>query len=75
MKNDKQYKELIIISKKISDIRKGKGMSRDDLMKESGISRRTIQNVENGLGFSVKTLLDIAKALDMKPDYFLKELG
>ena len=55
----------------IKKYREMKGISRDQLAELSGITRRTIQNVENGNDCSVRTLLKLAGALEVSPAILL----
>ena len=55
---------------KVKEIREEKGMTQEELEKESGISRQTISAIENGkVKFSnSNTLLALAKALNCSLD-------
>lgn len=53
----------------VKDLRKRKGLSQEDLAKESGLSLRTIQRVENGESEPTgETLKRISSVLNITPD-------
>jgi len=53
----------------VKDLRKRKGLSQDDLAKESGLSLRTIQRVENGESEPTgETLKRISSVINITPD-------
>lgn len=53
----------------VKDLRKRKGLSQDDLAKESGLSLRTIQRVENGESEPTgETLKRISSVFNITPD-------
>jgi len=61
---------------KIKKERERQGLSRDQLVElvasaEQKISRRTLQNVENGKGCSVSTFIKLAEALKVHPAILL----
>ncbi len=58
------------IGHKIMTVRQILGITRDELVEMSGVCRKTLQNVENGKGMTVSTLLKIAEALNVPPAKF-----
>jgi predicted transcriptional regulator len=70
-------KDLIMIKimdgygKKIEKERERQGLTRDQLVEMSKVSRRTLQNVENGKGCTVETLIKLAGGLKVHPAIFL----
>ena len=61
---------------KLKEIREQKGLTQEQLAKDSGVSRVTISAIENKDDYQVKTgtLLALAKALDTTIDkIFLKQ--
>lgn len=55
------------LGKKIRALREAKGLSQTDLGKAVGISQPVINKLENGEQQSTKKLIEIAKALGVKP--------
>jgi len=79
---------LSIVGENIRYFRQLKGMSQEELVKKSGISRDVLSRIENGKNISLDNLLIIAKALGIEPwallitkekrnifETFLKELS
>jgi len=58
-------------SKTIKKMRMDKGWTQEILSMESGLTTRTISNIENGSGCSLQTLGRLARALDISPKDFL----
>ena len=57
------------LAQRVKDLRKRQGLSQDDLAKESGLSLRTIQRVENGETEPTgETLKRISSGLDVTPN-------
>ncbi len=57
------------LAQKVKELRKGKALSQDDLAKNSGLSLRTIQRVENGDTMpTAETLKRLAIVLDVEPN-------
>lgn len=55
------------LGRRIRDLRTGKGISQEMLAGHSGISRVNLSRIENGKAEpGLRTLKDIARALDMK---------
>lgn len=60
-------KELIVIGRNIAQIRKERGLTQEAVCGEAEIERTYLSRLENGSeNVSIKTLLKIAKALDVK---------
>ena len=60
------------IGRKIAKLRSEKGLSQEDLAGLAEINRGYISRIENGhVSFSVKVLLDIAEALNVKASELL----
>lgn len=60
------------LSQGVKDLRKRKGLSQEDLAKESGLSLRTIQRVENGESEPTgETIKRISSVLNITPDELL----
>ncbi len=53
---------------KLKEIRKNKGLSVPDLVKASGVSRRTIQEIENRDDCRISTAVKLADALGVTLD-------
>lgn len=56
---------------KVRALRLGKNWSQEQLSKESGLSLRTIQRIENGSNISMDSLKVLAKALGVEPNELL----
>lgn len=50
----------------ISDARQLKGLSMEDLADQIGCHRKTIQNIEAGLGGRIQTYIQIKKILEVE---------
>ena len=60
-----------LLGKRIKELRKEKNLSQDQLSELVGIDSRSISHIENGDSFPSKSLLEIAKALNVSlPDLF-----
>ena len=67
--NMKDIKKLL--GKRIKELRKEKNLSQDQLSELVGIDSRSISHIENGDTFPSKSLLEIAKALNVSlPELF-----
>jgi len=65
---------LSIIGENIKNHRQLKGMSQDDLIEKSNLSRTTLSRIENGLNIELDNLIKIANALEIHPaDLFKSE--
>lgn len=72
VKNDP---ELIKIGKIIRALRLKKKMSQEKLGAETGLDRTYISDIELGTrNFGIKNLLKLAKKLEVKASYLLKEV-
>ena len=68
--------EKIKLAQEVKDLRKRKGFSQDDLAKESGLSLRTIQRVENAETEPTgETLKRISSALNVTPNELISKDG
>ena len=64
------------LAQEVKDLRKQKGFSQDDLAKESGLSLRTIQRVENAETEPTgETLKRISSALNVTPNELICKDG
>lgn len=64
------------IGERIQYARKEKGLSRGDLADMSGIPSKFLFQIEKkGFGFSVDTLMKLAKILETSYEYLLDGLG
>ena len=60
-----------LLGKRIKELRKERNLSQDQLSELVGIDSRSISHIENGDTFPSKSLLEIAKALNVSlPDLF-----
>ena len=60
-----------LLGKRIKELRKERNLSQDQLSELVGIDSRSISHIENGDSFPSKSLLEIAKALNVSlPDLF-----
>ena len=60
-----------LLGKRIKELRKEKNLSQDQLSELVGIDSRSISHIENGDTFPSKSLLEIAKALNVSlPELF-----
>ena len=66
----KQYAEEIGL--RIKKIRQKKGFSLESLGLEIGLTRMQVHRIEKGSNITLKSLLKLALALDVTPDYLLK---
>ena len=55
-----------MVNNNLSEVRKDKGLTREELAEKSGISRVTIANIERGAvtNLKISTMLSLANALD-----------
>lgn len=55
-----------MVNNNLSDVRKDKGLTQEELAEKSGISRVTIANIERGAvtNLKISTMLSLANALD-----------
>lgn len=55
-----------MVNNNLSEVRKDKGLTQEELAEKSGISRVTIANIERGAVTNLKigTMLSLANALD-----------
>lgn len=55
-----------MINNNLSEVRKDKGLTQEELAEKSGISRVTIANIERGAvtNLKISTMLSLANALD-----------
>lgn len=60
------------VGERISKKRKSKGLSLEKLGLEVGLSRMQMHRIETGYNITLKTILKLAIALDMKPDGIVK---
>nr|DAP56852.1 MAG TPA: helix-turn-helix domain protein [Caudoviricetes sp.] len=58
---------------KLKELRKSKGLSVPDLVELSGVSRRTIQEVENRNDCRVSTAIKLADALGVSLDELCRD--
>ncbi|MBP7346472.1 MAG: helix-turn-helix transcriptional regulator [Sediminibacterium sp.] len=66
--------DLKTIGRKIATLRARKGLSQEDLAGLATINRGYISRIENGrVNFSVPVLLELAKALEVKPSKLLED--
>ena len=57
---------LLKLGKRITSLRKERGMTQEDLEEASGKMKNTISNLERGLyDVKISTLISVAKALDV----------
>lgn len=57
------------IGKRIKEVRQERGLSLPQLAKRAKIAYQTIQNLENGKTQGSKHIVDIAKALEVRPEW------
>ena len=71
---DKEIESYLIkLGKRISKVRKGKGLTQDDLWYQSKLSRRTVNKVELGQGdVKIGTLIKISKTLGVSLEKLVK---
>lgn len=55
------------LAERLTWAREQKGLTQETLGKLSGVSQSTIGNLESGIRFSARKIVDIAKALDVDP--------
>lgn len=55
-----------MVNNNLSEVRKDKGLTQEELAEKSGISRVTIANIERGAvtNLKISTMLSLASALD-----------
>ena len=55
-----------MVNNNLSEVRKDKGLTQEELAEKSGISRVTIANIERGAvtNLKINTMLSLANALD-----------
>lgn len=55
-----------MVNNNLSEVRKDKGVTQEELAEKSGISRVTIANIERGAvtNLKISTMLSLANALD-----------
>lgn len=55
-----------MVNNNLSEVRKDKGLTQEELAEKSGISRVTIANIERGVvtNLKISTMLSLANALD-----------
>ena len=55
-----------MVNNNLSEVRKDKGLTQEELAEKSGISRVTIANIEHGAvtNLKISTMLSLANALD-----------
>lgn len=55
-----------MVNNNLSEVRKDKGLTQEELAEKSGISRVTIANIERGAvtNLKISTMLSLANALD-----------
>lgn len=55
-----------MVNNNLSEVRKDKGLTQEELAKKSGISRVTIANIERGAvtNLKISTMLSLANTLD-----------
>lgn len=55
-----------MVNNNLSEVRKDKGLTQEELAEKSGISRVTIANIERGTvtNLKISTMLSLANALD-----------
>ncbi|MGB8635787.1 MAG: helix-turn-helix transcriptional regulator [Rhodanobacteraceae bacterium] len=56
------------LGSRLRELRKGMGLSQAELARDSGISERSIRNLEKGEGSSIHTLVLVLKALGADGD-------
>lgn len=60
------------IGKRIKDVRESKGLTQTALGEKCGFQKSTISKIENGIQSpSLENIVDISKALDVRPEYLL----
>lgn len=65
--------ELILISKRLRELRKKKGFSNyEHIAFELGMSRSAYWRLETGVNFELKTPIKICKLLDITLEHFFK---
>jgi HTH-type transcriptional repressor of puuD len=61
----------LTIGTRITELRKQKGMSQEELCNAAGISRKAMHNIESGkCSVGIKTLYKITKVLDISVSEF-----
>lgn len=61
----------ILLGKRIKELRKSLGISQQELSELIEVDQRNLSNIECGVSFPTKTLLDIAQALKVSlPELF-----
>jgi len=70
---DPKFKEEFLYQRKMAELavkiqkeREKKGMSQQELARLAHVTQQQLSNIENGSNYTVKTLLKIGNALDMK---------
>jgi len=68
-KKKKEYVDIFlsIVSENIKSFRQLKGMSQEELVKKSGISRDVISRIENAKNIGLDSLISIANVLGISP--------
>ena len=62
------------IGRKIAKLRADQNLSQEDLASLADVNRGYISRIENGhVSFSVPVLLNLAKALNVKPETFFQK--
>ena len=61
-----------MVNNNLSEVRKDKGLTQEELAEKSGISRVTIANIERGAvtNLKISTMLSLANALDSTVEEF-----